>query len=291
MKRRFSTRDAGLSIRMGVALAVVGLLYLALEAFLVLFAVMAARDRDVVPAAGLVLFAIGVPLLLRKQYRGAARVTLRALHARPEASGDLLVPVAAKLAALADVAAPDIVVADSRAANALAVPTQGKSLIVVTTERLRVLEPEEIEAVLAHEITHLANGDGKAMTFVGGPALAGSAMWHAGDARGKIAFASFYWPFWLLGLLLMRAVSRYREYTSDRGSALLTGAPEQLMSALTKLSGAKARGDLRGGSAVSTLCVVESRHRRALLADHPPLAKRLARLAEMAREQGQPVGA
>ena len=128
------------------------------------------------------------------------------------------------------------------------------------------------------------------MTFVGGPALAGGALWHDDDVRGKLAFAIFYWPFWLLGLLLMRAVSRYREYTADRGSALLTGAPEQLMSALTKLSGAEARGDLRGGSAVSALCVVEPRRRSGLLADHPPLSKRLARLAEMAREQGRPVG-
>ena len=290
MRRRFSTRDLGLSIRMGLALAVVGVLYLALEVFLVLFALAAAGDHNIVAALGLVAFAIAVPLLLRKQYRGAARNTLGALRARPEAAGDQLVPVAAKLAGLAGLPAPDIVVAHSRAANALAVPTEGKSLIVVTTELLRVLEPQEIEAVLAHEITHLANGDGKVMTFVGGPALAGSALWHADDARGKITFALLYWPFWLLGLLLMRAVSRYREYTSDRGSALLTGAPEQLMSALTKLSGAEARGDLRGGAAVSALCVIESRHRWGLLADHPPLAKRLARLAEMAREQGRPVG-
>ena len=110
-------------------------------------------------------------------------------------------------------------------------------------------------------------------------------MWHADDARGKITFALLYWPFWLLGLLLMRAVS-----SLPRGSALLTGAPEQLMSALTKLSGVEAQGDLRGGAAVSALCVVESRHRWGLFADHPPLAKRLARLAEMAREQGRPVG-
>jgi len=290
MRRRFSTRDIGLSIRMALALAVIGVLYLALETLLVLFAFVAARERDLVPALGLVAFAIFVPFLLRTQYRSAARLTLRAVRAHPEPAGDRLVPVAAKLAALADLPAPDIVVAHARAANALAVPTQGTNLIVVTTELLRILEPREIEAVLAHEITHLANGDGKVMTFVGGPALAGSALWHSDDARGKVTCILFYWPFWLLGLIVMRAVSRYREYTSDRGSALLTGAPEQLMSALTKLAGAQANGDLRGGSAVSALCVIESRRRWGLLAAHPPLRKRLARLAEMAREQGVPLG-
>ena len=124
--------------------------------------------------------------------------------------------------------------------------------------------------------------------FVAGPALAGASMWHDSDIRGKF-FAVIYSPVWLLGLMLMRAVSRYREYAADRGSALLTGAPEQLMSALTKLSAALADGDLRGGAAVEALCVV-GRSRFGLLADHPPLEKRLARLAEMSRELGKPLG-
>jgi heat shock protein HtpX len=290
MRRRFSTRDLSLSVRMALALTVVGLLYLALEVGLAIATVAAAYDRAWIPCLGLALFAAAIPLLLRKHYRGAAALTLRAVRAKPEPMGDALVPIAARLAALADIAAPDVVVARSRTPNALAVPTGGTHLIVVTSELLRRLEPPEIEAVLAHEITHLANGDGKVMTFVGGPALAGSAMWRSDDARGKLAVALFYWPFWLLGLLLMRGMSRYREYTADRGAALLTGAPEQLMSALTKLAGVTAKGDLRGGAAISALCVVPTRKRRGLFADHPPLERRLARLAAMAREHGRAVG-
>lgn len=290
MQRRFSTRDLSLSVRMAIATGVVGLFYVVLEALFVAGLVASALERQLGASAGFALFAAWIPLLLRKQYRDSAEVTLRALRARPEPAGDALVPVAGRLAALADISAPDVIVARSRSANALAVPTAGRPLIVVTSELLRKLEPAEVEAVLAHEVTHLANGDGKVMTFVGGPALAGSAMWRGDDIRLKLFVLPWYLPFWLVGAVLMRAMSRYREYTADRGSALLTGAPEQLMSALTKLDGATARGDLRGGAAISALCVVGTRRRAGVFADHPPLEKRLARLAAMARQQGKPRG-
>ena len=290
MRRRFSTRDLGLSIRIVLALVVVGLMYVLLEFLLLVALVGAAREKNVIVTPGLAMLLVAVPSLLRQQYRKSGGLTLRAVDARADARGHDLEPVAAKLAALADVAAPSVRVARSRAANALAVATPGGNVIVVTTALLELLEPREVEAVVAHELTHLANGDGKVMTFVGGPALGGAALWHDSDFRAKLGVVMFYWPFWLLGLLLMRAMSRYREYTADRGSALLTGAPEQLMSALTKIGGETPRGDLRGGAAVSALCVVPTRRRWWLLADHPPLRKRLARLERMAREQGRAVG-
>jgi heat shock protein HtpX len=83
-------------------------------------------------------------------------------------------------------------------------------------------------------------------------------------------------------------MSRYREFAADRGSALITGQPETLMSALTKLGHgtAIASGDLR---AVGALCIITADPRRSeLLMDHPPLEKRLAKLAEIAREIGKP---
>jgi len=88
----------------------------------------------------------------------------------------------------------------------------------------------------------------------------------------------------------MRSVSRCREYAADRGSALITGAPEQLMSALVKLHDQAPAGDLRGGAAVSALCIRGfERSRLELLRDHPPVDKRLAALAALAREMGRPV--
>ena len=115
-------------------------------------------------------------------------------------------------------------------------------------------------------------------------------MWHAEDLRGKIFFLLLYWPIFFVSLFLMWTLSRYREYVADRGAALITGAPEQLMSALQKIAGRPARGDLRGGLAVQALCIVGRQagwRRFELFSDHPPLDKRLDRLAELARELGK----
>jgi heat shock protein HtpX len=169
---------------------------------------------------------------------------------------------------------------------------------VLTTELLRRLEPKEIEAVVAHELAHIANRDGAVMTFVSGPSLLGDLMRKDSSGKGEILFYVFYLPVYVLGLLLMWAISRYREYTADRGSALITGAPEQLMSALVKISEKEPRGDLRGGAAISALCIVPAQRKKGRLAflrrfeifmDHPPLEKRLNKLGRLAREMGRPV--
>src|SRR5947208_3142426 len=102
-------------------------------------------------------------------------------------------------------------------------------------------------------------------------------------------------PIWIFGTLLTLALSRYREYAADRGSALLTGRPAALMSALVKLDDRGAgipADDLRALARVEALWVVPNgrRPRFSLFADHPPLEKRLARLAEMARVMGSAVG-
>src|ERR671934_253784 len=106
----------------------------------------------------------------------------------------------------------------------------------------------------------------------------------------------FLWPIgallWGWGSLLTLAVSRYREYTADAGSALATGRPAALMSALQKLSGEVGlipSEDLRAVASLEPLFIVPVNPRRLeLFADHPPLAKRLARLATIAREMGRP---
>jgi heat shock protein HtpX len=117
------------------------------------------------------------------------------------------------------------------------------------------------------------------------------------SGKGEVLFYVFYWPVYVLTLLLMWAISRYREYTADRGSALITGAPEQLMSALAKISEKEPRGDLRGGAAMSALCIVPAQRKKGRLAflrrfeifmDHPPLEKRLRRLGALAQEMGRP---
>jgi heat shock protein HtpX len=129
----------------------------------------------------------------------------------------------------------------------------------------------------------IGNRDGLVMTFVSGPAMLGSAMWNADNPRGT--YLILYWPVHVVGLCLMWTVSRYREYVADRGAAAITGAPEQLMSALAKIAEREPRGHLRGGAAVSALCIVPAQRKSRLdflrrfeiFMDHPPLEKRLSK--------------
>ena len=201
-----------------------------------------------------------------------------------------------RLAAAADVPPPRLALIRSWAPNALSAGmTPKRAVIAVTTELLRRLDERELEAVLAHELSHVVNRDGMVMTVVSGPAMLGSAMWNDDSWRGKIAYLLLYWPVHMVGLCLMWTISRYREYDADRGAAAITGAPEHLMSALTKIAEREPRGDLRGGGAVSALCIVPAQRKSRLdfvrrfeiFMDHPPLEKRLERLGELARDLGR----
>src|SRR5213076_2878210 len=98
-----------------------------------------------------------------------------------------------------------------------------------------------------------------------------------------------------LSWILIRTISRYREYAADRGSALITGAPEYLMSALQKISSQMTlipQRDLREVEGMNAFFIIPASVKQGaseLLSDHPPLEKRLAKLAEIAREMGKPV--
>ena len=98
-----------------------------------------------------------------------------------------------------------------------------------------------------------------------------------------------------ISFVLIRALSRYREFAADRGAALITGAPENLMSALQKITGEMARipqRDLRQVASMNAFFIVPTNIRAraaGLLQTHPPTEKRLAALAEIAREMGRPV--
>jgi heat shock protein HtpX len=242
------------------------------------------------------LFAVAGPGALRQHLQRSESVALNAARAKQLEPGEEpgLQELVGRVAAQADLPAPRVALVHSaRAINAFSVGlNERRAVVAFTTGLLRhPLTRGELEAVVAHELAHVANRDGVVMTFVSAPALIGSRIWHADDRWAKVFFVLIYWPFFFIGLLAMWALSRYREYVADRGAAVITGAPEQLMSALQKIAGETARGDLRGGLAVQALCIVPARRERwrrfELFSDHPPLEKRLRRLAELAREFGK----
>jgi heat shock protein HtpX len=222
-----------------------------------------------------------------------------------------------RLCAMADLPKPKVAVIDSEVPNAFATGRSPKHAAVAVTRGLwQRLEPQEIEGVLAHELTHVANRDVLVMTVASFFAMLAGLLTRFGLYAGM--FGGGYGnrssnnnnsvPVWLIVLLvsivtyfisqlLILAISRYREFAADRGSALITGAPEHLMSALQKISSEMFRipqRDLREVEAMNAFFIVPASVRQRasnLFATHPPLEQRLERLAEIAREMGRPVAA
>jgi heat shock protein HtpX len=283
---------------MGVALLIVAAMYLAalLLSLVVLVAVIA--DRAWGALLGWFIFAAGLAVAAVLHWLHGEDLVFRTARAKPLERDEEpeLHELVDRLAAAADVPSPRLALIRSWAPNALSAGMRPeRAIIAVTSELLRRLDQRELEAVLAHELAHVAHRDGMVMTIVSGPAMLGSAMWNSDNSRGQIAYLLLYWPVHALGLCLLWTISRYREYTADRGAAALTGAPEQLMSALTKIDEREPRGDLRGGAAVSALCIVPAQRKSRLdlvrrfeiFMDHPPLEKRLERLGDLARDLGK----
>src|SRR5215210_7651938 len=302
MKRKFG-RDAGLSVRMLAASGLLGLLY-------VVFAVVLFEVLN----AGLVMMIVIVGGMALFQYFTSDKLALMASGAKVVERDEApeLHAMVERLCAMADLPKPRVAVIDTDVPNAFATGRSPKHAAVAVTEGLwRRLEPQEIEGVLAHELSHVANRDVLVMTLASFFAmLAGllmrfglyGGMFGGGD-RGRDSGPI---PVWLIVLLvsiityflsqiLILAISRYREFAADRGSALITGAPEHLMSALQKIASDMFRipqRDLRQVESMNAFFIIPTSVKSAtaqLFLTHPPLEKRLAALAEISREMGRPV--
>jgi len=223
-----------------------------------------------------------------------------------------------RLCAMADLPKPRIAVVDSDVPNAFATGRNPKHAAIAVTNGLwRRLEPQEIEAVLAHELSHVANRDVLIMTLASFFAMLAAlitrwglffGMWGGGFGGGNRSNNNNQGgvPIWLIlvvvaaatyaiSFVLIRTISRYREYAADRGSALITGAPEHLMSALQKIASGITtipQRDLREVAGMNAFFIVPTNwrtHMAEIFMDHPPMEKRLAALAAIAREMGRPV--
>jgi heat shock protein HtpX len=219
-----------------------------------------------------------------------------------------------RLCAMADLPKPRVAIVDTDVPNAFATGRNPKhAAVAVTTGLWRRLDEKEIEGVLAHELSHIANRDVLIMTVASFFAMLAAMLTRFGLYAGM--FGGGYGnrdnnnnsvPVWLIVVVvsmityviswvLIRTISRYREYAADRGSALITGAPEYLMSALQKISSQMTTipdRDLREVAGMNAFFIIPTSVKNVtaeLFMDHPPLEKRLARLAEIAREMGKPV--
>ena len=310
MKRKSYGRDAGLTGRMIFTTFLLGLLYVAFA--VVLFNVL---NVALVPML-VIVFALAF-----FQYFLSDKLALAASGARavtPEEAPDLHAMVE-RLCAMADLPKPKVAMIDTDMPNAFATGRSPKhAAVAVTSGLMRRLDPEEIEGVLAHELSHIANRDVLVMTLASFFAMLAGVLTRFGLYAGM--FGGGYGggnrnsgngnnnqvPVWLIVLVasmivyvvswvLIRTLSRYREFAADRGSALITGAPEYLMSALQKISGQIAaipQQDLREVASMNAFFIIPTNIKQktsVIFMDHPPLEQRLEKLAEIAREMGRPV--
>jgi heat shock protein HtpX len=302
MKRRSYGRDAGLTVRMILTSGLLGLLY-------VVFAVVLFQVLNV-GLAPMLLIVVGLAFF---QYFTSDKLALAAAGAKvvTREEAPQLHDMVERLCALADLPKPRVAVMDTPVPNAFATGRSPKhAAVCVTTGLWDRLEPREVEGVLAHELSHIANRDVLVMTLASFFAMLAAlltrfglyaGMWGGGDRRDNngppiwlIVFAVSLLVY-VLSYVLIRTISRYREYAADRGSALITGAPEYLMSALQKISSQMTlipNQDLRQVEGMNAFFIIPAKAKGAiseLFMDHPPLEKRIAALAEIAREMGRPV--
>jgi heat shock protein HtpX len=306
VKRKSFGRDAGLTLRIIFTSGMLGLLY-------VVFALVLLQLLNV----GLVAMLVIVIGIAAVQYWTSDKLALAAAGAKIVSREEApeLHAIVERLCALADLPKPRIAIVDTDMPNAFATGRSPKhAAVAVTTGLMRRLPPQEIEAVLAHELSHIANRDVLIMTVASFFAMLAGILTrfglyagmfgggYGGDRRGD----NNQVPVWLIVFLvsvltyaisyvLIRTISRYREYAADRGSAVMTGAPENLMSALQRIASDVVRipqRDLREVASLNAFFIIPTNIGQRVgevFMDHPPLEKRLAALAEIAREMGKPV--
>jgi heat shock protein HtpX len=302
MKRSAYGRDAGLSTRLVLTMFTLGLIYVAF--FVVLVNVL---------NVGIFVVVLIIGALAFFQYFTSDKIALLASGAKivqPDEAPQLHAMIE-RLAAMADLPKPRVAIIPTQVPNAFATGRNKKHAVVAVTQGLwERLEPQEIEGVLAHELTHVLNRDVAVMTIASffsmvAATLARFGLWggmFSGGDRDRNSGAPVWLIMFVVSLLtyvisyvLILMISRYREYAADRGSALITGAPEHLMSALQKIASRITQipqQDLREVAGMNAFFIVPTSVKKGvaeLFMTHPPLEKRLARLGDIAREMGRPV--
>ena len=304
MARSRFVGDAGLTARMTLVMFLLGAVFVGLIVGLMY----AFRGSSIA-----ILIGVGGIGFAIYQWYNSDKVAMRAMRARevtPEEAPELHGMID-RLCALADMPKPRVGIADTSVPNAFATGrSPERSVVCVTTGILQTLTAEELEGVLAHELSHVAHRDVLVMTVAASAGitagmLAQGAQYGAFFGGGRRDNNSGGLPIWLVVLIvsmvtyavsfvLLRILSRYRELSADRAGAHLTLNPGALASALQKISGTIAQipqRDLRQVSAASALCIapaLSGSDIRSLFSTHPPLEKRLEQLAKIQAELGRP---
>jgi heat shock protein HtpX len=262
-----------------------------------------------------VLFAVGAAagfiivialFMLAMQFFASDKIALATLGAKevsPEEQPELH-GIIERLCVQADLPKPRVCVMETSMPNAFAMGrSQKKATVCATTGILGMLDTAELEGVMAHELTHVINRDVMVMTMASffatlAALIAQFALFFGGGFGGGYGRSSEEEEdimivllvsvlVYAISFLLLQALSRYREFAADRGSAVLTGRPSALASALIKISGTMERipsQDMRTAEGMSAFFIIPARTKKSLMnifSDHPSLEKRLDALSRL----------
>jgi heat shock protein HtpX len=293
-------RDTGLTVRMTTVMFLLG------AAFVALVVVLMSAFPDYAIVIGLI--GIGIAFY---QWWSSDKVAMRAMRARevtPEEAPELHGMID-RLCAIADMPKPRVGVADLDIPNAFATGrSPDRAVVCVTTGILGKLSAEELEGVLAHELSHVAHRDVLVMTLASsagiiagmltrGAAWGGFGLFRSRDSNTGIAvFGAVLVSLvvYAVSFFLLRLLSRYRELSADRAGAYLTMRPQALASALQKITGEMAaipQRDLRASQAMNSFFIapaISGATLKTLSATHPTLEQRLEQLAKIQAELARP---
>ena len=300
MSRAWQRRDTGLTLRMITSFIILTVLYLAFLGVLAYLGV------------GFIPITIVAAVLIIAQWYFSDKIVLWSSGAKVVTREQFpeLHELVERIVARNDLPKPKIAVINSAVPNAFATgKSQRNSIVAVTTGLMDILNNEELEGVIGHELTHIRNRDVLVITlaslfstvawylmqfgFYGGLYGGGMGGYGGGRDRGSgggailimLAVAAVTW---LVSFLVIRAISRYREFAADRGSAQMTGKPVQLANALMKISGTMQRvpnKDLRKVEGLNAFFIIPVHSGRQSIANlfstHPPVQMRVQKLLEM----------
>ena len=288
-------RDPGLQARMALTIFLLGAVYVGFV--VVLLAAGVGATLMLVIVGGFALAQLFLSDKIALSAMGAREVT-------PEEAPGLHAMIE-RLCIQADLPKPKIAVADTQVPNAFALGrSQKKATVCATTGIMNALSPAELEGVMAHELSHVKDRDVLIMTiasffasvaamitqfgFIFGGGMGGGDDDEGGAGFLVVLLVSFV--VYIVSFVLMLALSRYREFSADRGAALVTGRPSALSSALLKVSGQMEKvpqQDLRAAGEMNAFFIVPTSVKGAIqsvFSTHPPMDKRLERLGELERQ-------
>lgn len=293
--------DVKLSVRMLITMFLLGLIYVIFGTVLWSLGV------------GIIYLAIFAIIIGAIQLFFADKIALSSMGAKivDEQDAPELHDIIGRLAMQTNLPKPKVALINSSIPNAFATGrNKNHAVVAVTTGILSQLNPQELEAVLAHEMTHILNRDMLVMTIATFFSMVASlivqnffwiSMMGGGGGYGRrrndegegllLALLASVVTY-VLSFILIRALSRYRELAADRGSALITGAPENLASALLRISNNMQnpripQQDFRKAQTVNALFIVPALRGDSLqnlFSTHPSVQERVARLQAMQQQ-------